>query len=232
MDTERYSRQIMLPELGLEGQQKLADAAVLIVGAGGLGAPVATYLAAAGIGRIGLVDDDIVSRSNLQRQILYTEADESRAKAERGAARLRALNGALQVDTYALRLTADNAADIIAGYDVVADCTDNYLSRFIIDDACAAVAKPWVHGAIGPLHGQVSVFGARRGTRLSMLWPEREELCSLPRTTLAALGPVAGTIGSIEALEVVKLVAGIDSPLDGALFTIDFKTLQTNLIQL
>lgn len=231
MNTERYSRQIMLPEIGSEGQQRLSQASVLIVGGGGLGTPVAGYLGAAGIGRIGIVDNDTVSVSNLQRQILYTEAQTGMPKTGCAAARLRAVNSSLVIDEWPLRLDAGNAADIIGRYDIVADCTDNYATRFIIDDACAALGKVWVHAAIGPLYGQVCVFGGTRRRRLSMLWPEREALCAMPPTVKAALGPVAGTIGAIEALEVIKAVVGIASPLDGALFTIDFKTMQSNIIE-
>ncbi len=227
-DFERFSRQTMLPEIGPEGQRRLSRARVLIVGVGGLGSAAATYLTGAGVGTIGLADNDHVSLSNLQRQVLYTEASVGRLKTEVAVERLASQSAATHFELYPQGLTPDNAADIINGYDVVLDCCDNYPTRYLIDDTCAALGKPWVHGSIGAFAGRVAVFNHRSGIRYSQLLPDREALCSLPRTTAGVIGVVPGVVGTLQASEAIKLIAGFGELLDGRLFTIDLKTLETN----
>ena len=161
-ELQRYSRHLTLPEFGREGQEKLKNASVLLIGAGGLGSPAATYLAAAGIGRIGLVDFDRVEASNLQRQILYGTSDVGRPKLEAAEERLRDLNPHVEVETHEVRLTSDNALDIIDGYDVVADGTDNFPTRYLVNDACVMTGTPNVYASIFRFEGQVSVFATDR----------------------------------------------------------------------
>lgn len=229
---ERYSRQVMLPEIGVEGQEALRRAKVLVVGAGGLGSPVALYLVGAGVGCVGLMDSDVVGLSNLQRQILYDELQLGQAKVNMAARRLHALNGEVQVDAYSLNLDAGNAEAIISGYDVVMDCCDNYPTRYLIDDTCYRLGKPWVHGGIGEMCGRVSVFNHRQGRRFEELYVEREYLCSLPRGAGGVIGPVAGVVGAMQACEAIKIIIGMSSPLDGAVFTIDMRTMLTNIIEI
>ncbi|MCM1490352.1 MAG: HesA/MoeB/ThiF family protein [Muribaculum sp.] len=228
---DKYSRQIMLPEFGEEGQQRLSNAKVLIVGLGGLGTPVALYLAGAGVGRIGLCDPDYVSLSNLQRQVLYIQAQTGMPKVLCARNELRKLNHDVEFEIYSYGLTQENAKEIISQYDLVIDCTDNFETRYLIDDTCHATGIPWVHGAISEFAGEVSVMNhGERPRRLSDLYPDRESLISLPRETMGVIGAVPGVIGSIEACEAIKLIVGLGSSLSGKLFTIDLLTLQTNII--
>lgn len=226
----RYARQTMLPEIGAEGQRRLAAASVLVVGVGGLGSPVALYLAGAGVGRLGLADPDTVSESNLQRQVLYTEAQLGRPKTEAARERLAALSSTTRFDLHPAGLTAENARALVADYDLVVDCCDNFATRYLLDDACAATGRPWVYGSIGAFHGQVSLFNGRLHRRYAELYPDRETLCALPRTTAGVLGTVPGVVGAIEASEAVKWLVGFGEPLEGRLFTIDLKTMQTEII--
>lgn len=229
MSDERYARQTMLPEIGPAGQRRLHDAAVLVVGLGGLGSAAAPYLVGAGIGRIGLADPDTVSESNLPRQTLYTEAQLGEPKTTAARQRLAALCSATRFDCYPEGITAGNAAQIIPEYDVVIDCCDNYPTRYLIDDSCAACGRPWIYGSIGEFCGQASVMNYRRRSRYAALYPDREALCALPRSSSGVLGPLPGIIGAIEAAEAIKLLTGAGELLDGRLFTIDLKTLQTNI---
>ena len=228
---ERYARQTMLPEIGEEGQRRLAGASVLIVGVGGLGSAAAPYLAGAGVGRLGLADPDTVSASNLPRQTLYTESQIGRPKTEAARERLAALSSSTRFDLYPEGLTAENARELVAACDLVVDCCDNFATRYLIDEACAAVGRPWVYGSIGAFHGQVSLFNGRTGRRYAELYPDREALCALPRATSGVLGPVPGVIGAIEAAEAIKWIAGFGELLEGKLLTIDLKTLQTETIE-
>ena len=221
----------MLAEFGEEGQQRLGTASALIVGLGGLGSPLSTYLACAGIGHLGLADPDTVSLSNLQRQVLYTEAQIGEPKTLAAAARLSALRSDLRLTLHPEGLTAENARDIIPGYDLVVDCTDNFATRYLIDDVCADCGVPWVHGAIGEFRGQLSVFNHRARRRYTELHPDRDALCALPRRTAGVLGPVPGVIGALQASEAIKILAGMESSLEGRLFAIDLLTLQTQLIE-
>lgn len=228
---ERYSRQIMLPDVGIDGQHKLAESSVLIIGLGGLGAAVATYLVGAGVGRIGLADNDAVSFSNLQRQVLYTEASVGHSKVVEAVKRLSAQSSATIFKTYPDGIAKDNAMNIIKGYDLVADCTDNYPTRYLIDDACAELDKPWIYGSIGEFSGQVAIMNYRRKRRYRDLYDDRESLCALPFTAKGVIGAVPGVVGAIQASEAVKLICGFGELLDGRLFTIDLKTLQTFIFE-
>ena len=228
---ERYARQTMLPEIGPEGQRRLAASSVLLVGVGGLGSPAALYLTGAGVGRLGLADPDTVSESNLQRQVLYTESQIGRPKPAAARERLAALSSSTRFDLHTEGLTTENARELVAAYDLVVECCDNFATRYLLDEACAEVGRPWVYGSIGAFHGQVSLFNGRTGRRYTELYPDREALCALPRSTAGVLGTVPGVIGAIEASEAIKWIAGFGEPLEGKLFTIDLKTLQTETIE-
>lgn len=232
MDCDRYSRQIMLPEIGESGQQRLLDARVLIVGLGGLGAPVATYLCGAGVGHIGLCDPDVVSLSNLQRQTLYSSEELGEPKVDVARRRLHAQNPEIEFRLYPEGLTQENAAGIVGDYDLVVDCTDNFKTRFLIDDICREADKPWVHGAIGEFFGQVSVMNHSQCRRfLSDIYPDREYLLSLPKTVKGVIGAVPGVTGALQACEVIKCVAGCGNLLAGKLFTINLLTMESETIQ-
>lgn len=218
----RYARHLSLPEVGLAGQERLAAGSVLIVGMGGLGSPAALYLAAAGVGRLGLVDFDVVDRSNLQRQILYGEADVGRRKLEAAAERLRAVNPGVAIDLHDARVERSNAADLVAGYDVVVDGTDNFPSRYLVHDACYFGGKPYVYGSIFRFEGQASVFARGRGPCYRCLFPEPPPPGSVPSCAEAGvLGVLPGIIGSIQANEALKLLLGTGEPLLGRLLLFD-----------
>lgn len=221
----------MLGEIGEEGQRRLSEASVLVVGLGGLGAPVSTYLTGAGVGRLGLCDMDVVSITNLQRQVLYSETEVGRPKVECAASRLASINSEVEFTLHPEGISPENARELIGGYDLVVDCCDNFATRFLIDEVCAELHKPWVHGTIGEFYGQVSVFGHRLGRRFIELFPDREELEALPRRVAGVLGAVPGVIGAIEASEAIKLLAGFGTPCEGKLFTINLLTLQTSLLE-
>ena len=224
---ERYARQTMLPEIGEQGQRRLSEASVLIVGIGGLGSAAALYLTGAGVGRIGLADADTVSKSNLQRQVLYTERQIGMPKSAAARERLAALSSHTAFECRPEGITPENARPILDGYDLILDCCDNFPTRYLLDDLCAACRKPWVHGSIGEFYGQVTVFNGRKGRRYSDLYPDREALCARPRITQGVLGTVPGVIGTLQASEAIKYLC---EPLDGRLFTIDLRTLQTQII--
>ncbi|WP_300098661.1 HesA/MoeB/ThiF family protein [uncultured Alistipes sp.] len=225
----RYARQMLLPEIGPEGQQRLLRSAVLLVGLGGLGSAVAPALAAAGVGRIGLADPDTVGESNLQRQTLYTERQIGQPKCEAARERLAALSSHTLYDLHAEGITPENARRIIAGYDLVIDCCDNFPTRYLLDDVCVACGKPWVHGAIGAFGGMVTVFNHRRAKRYAELYPDREALCAREQTVQGVVGTVPAVVGALEASEALKILARFGEMLDGRLFTIDLKTMQTEL---
>lgn len=226
----RYARQTLLPEIGPEGQQRLQRSAVLLVGLGGLGSAVAPALVGAGVGRIGLADPDTVSESNLQRQTLYTERQIGQPKCEAARQRLAALSSHTLFDLHAKGITPENARRIIADYDLVIDCCDNFPTRYLLDDACAACGKPWVHGAIGAFGGMVTVFNHRRAKRYAELYPDREALCAREHAVQGVVGTVPAVVGALEASEALKLLAGFGDVLDGRLFTIDLKTMHTELM--
>ena len=214
----RYSRHLMLPEVGLEGQRRLKGSSVLIVGAGGLGSPLALYLAAAGVGRIGLVDFDQVDETNLQRQILHGTSSVGRSKLESARARLADLNPLIRLDLHEARLARDNAFEILEPYEIVVDGTDNFATRYLVNDACALLAKPNVHGSIFRFEGQVSVFDAARGPCYRCLYPEPPPPGLVPSCAEGGvLGVVPGVIGVLQGIETLKLLLGLGEPLIGRL---------------
>ena len=217
-EVDRYARHLVLKEIGGAGQQKLKDAGVLVVGAGGLGAPAALYLAAAGVGRIGIVDPDKVALSNLQRQVIYATGDVGRAKVIAAAERLCALNDMTEVDALDFALNAENARELVRGFDLVVDGTDDFATRFIVNDACAATGRPLVSGAIGRWTGQVGVFSGKPCYRcLVPEIPPDAETCS----AVGVVGALAGVIGSMMAMEAIKLIAEAGEPLTGRLLIYD-----------
>ena len=221
-ELQRYSRHLTLPEFGREGQEKLKNSSVLLVGAGGLGSPAATYLAAAGVGRIGLVDFDEVEASNLQRQILYGTSDVGRPKLDAASERLDDLNPHVEVERHEVRLTSDNALGIIDDYDVVADGTDNFPTRYLVNDACVMTGTPNVYASIFRFEGQVSVFGTKDGPCYRCLYEEPPPPGLVPSCAEGGvLGILPGFIGTLQATEVIKLLTGIGEPLIGRLLMTD-----------
>jgi molybdopterin-synthase adenylyltransferase len=217
-EVERYARHLVLREIGGPGQQRLKAARVLIVGAGGLGAPAALYLVAAGVGELAIVDPDTVALSNLQRQVLFGSADQGRVKVEAAAERLAALNANVRVTPIAQRLTAANARDLIRGFDLVLDGTDDFATRFAVNAACVAEGVTLVSGAIGRWDGQVGVFAGRPCYQcLVPDTPPDAETCA----AVGVVGALAGVIGSMMALEAVKRIAGAGEPLTGRLLIYD-----------
>ena len=230
---DRYRRHLSLPEMGVEGQARLLESSVLLIGAGGLGCPLALYLAAAGVGRIGLVDDDVVDASNLQRQVLYRTSDVGRAKVEAAAERIEALNPDVRVDTYPLRLDSSNALEIFADYDVIVDGTDNFPTRYLSNDACVLLGKPNVYGSIYRFEGQASVFDARSGPCYRCLYPEPPPPGSVPSCEEGGvLGVLPGMIAIIQATETVKLLTGVGTPLVGRLLAYDALAMEWNEFRL
>ncbi len=218
----RYSRHLLLPEVGEEGQQRLLESKALIIGAGGLGSPVALYLAAAGVGTIGIVDFDVVDGSNLQRQILHDSRRIGTPKAESARETLRALNPDVRVAVHQTRFTADNALEIIDGYDVVVDGADNFPTRYLVNDASLHLRVPVVHGSIFRFEGQATVFDPYRGPCYRCLFPEPPPPELAPSCAEAGvLGVLPGVIGSIEAMEALKLLLGIGESLAGRLLLYD-----------
>ena len=227
----RYDRQLILPEIGSEGQRKLSEARVLIIGVGGLGSPLATYLAAGGVGTIGLVADDIVSVSNLQRQVLYDESQQGKPKVLCAKQRLEALNSGVNVVAYRTKLTASNARELVSQYDIVADGTDNFAARYAISDACEALNTPFVHGAIRALDGQVAVLCKGKATYRT-LYPDEEAMLSMPHPGKAVAGVTPAVVGSVQASQVTQLICGYGEPLIDRLWTVDLRTMQSFIIDI
>ena len=215
-ELERYARHLTLPGIGPLGQRRLGSARVLVVGAGGLGSPALQYLAAAGVGTLGIVDDDVVAVSNLQRQVVHTTADVGRPKAVSAADAVTALNPLVRVQTHLCRLTADNAVDIIGQYDLVLDGADNFATRYVVSDAAALTGTPCVWGSILRFEGQVSVFWAGRGPTYRDLYPEAPPDGEVPSCAEGGVfGMLPATVGSVMVTEAVKLITGIGEPLLG-----------------
>lgn len=228
----RYARQTMLPEIGDEGQRRLRAARVLVVGAGGLGSPVLLYLAGAGVGRIGIVDNDVVSLTNLHRQVLYTECDLDMPKAECAARRLRDMNRDAIVEPYVARLEQANAREIVARYDLVIDACDNVATRYLLDDVTAEAGIPYVYGAICGFEGQVSVFNCgERPRRYRDLWPDEQAMLRTDAPK-GVVGVTPAVVGSVEAGEALKLICGYGETLAGRLWTIDLRTMQAQIFEL
>jgi sulfur-carrier protein adenylyltransferase/sulfurtransferase len=218
----RYSRHLIMPEVGMEGQLKLKQAKVLAIGTGGLGAPLGLYLAAAGVGRIGLVDFDSVDFTNLQRQILFSTDDVGRPKIEAAAHRLQSLNPEIQIDRFETHLSSENALDIMKDYDIVVDGTDNFPTRYLVNDACVLLGKPNVYGSIFRFEGQVSIFGAPDGPCYRCLYPEPPPPGLVPSCAEGGvLGVLPGIVGAIQAAETLKLIIGRGEHLIGRLLLFD-----------
>jgi molybdopterin/thiamine biosynthesis adenylyltransferase/rhodanese-related sulfurtransferase len=221
-EIQRYSRHLIMPEVGMEGQLKLARAKVLMIGAGGLGAPLGLYLAAAGVGRLGIVDFDVVDFTNLQRQITFTTTDVGRPKAQAAKERLAAMNPQIRIDTYETRLTSDNALDLFRDYDIIVDGTDNFPTRFLVNDACVILGKPNVYGSIFRFEGQTTVFNYPGGPCYRCLYPEPPPPGLVPSCAEGGvLGVLPGIVGSLQAMETIKLILGIGQPLVGRLLLFD-----------
>src|SRR5438067_10429068 len=221
-EVARYSRHLIMPEVGMEGQKRLKAAGVLLIGAGGLGSPLGLYLAAGGIGRIGLVDFDVVDFSNLQRQVLHGTPDVGRSKLQSARDRLQAINPEVQLDLYETRLTSANALDILAPYDIVIDGTDNFPTRYLVNDVCVLLKKPNVYGSIFRFDGQASVFYPPHGPCYRCLYPEPPPPGEVPSCAEGGvLGILPGLIGCIQATDAVKLLLGKGEPLIGRLLLYD-----------
>jgi adenylyltransferase/sulfurtransferase len=218
----RYSRHLLLPEVGADGQARLKAGRVLLIGAGGLGSPAALYLAAAGVGTLGVVDADLVELSNLQRQILHGTPEVGRAKVHSAAARIRDLNPHVQLETFELRLSAANALDVLRDFDVVVDGSDNFPTRYLVNDACVLLGKPDVYGAVYRFEGQASVFATAGGPCYRCLYPEPPPPGLVPSCAEGGvLGVLPGIIGTIQALEAIKLLLGVGDTLAGRLLVLD-----------
>jgi len=232
-DLGRYSRHLILPEVGMEGQQRLKAAKVLCVGTGGLGSPLALYLAAAGIGTLGLVDFDVVDSSNLQRQIIHSTKDVGRKKVDSAQEKLTALNPSLNVVTHDTMLTSANALEIFAQYDIIADGTDNFQTRYLVNDACVLLKKPNAYGSIFRFEGQASVFATEEGPCYRCLYPEPPPPGLVPSCAEGGvLGILPGLVGVIQATEVIKLILGKGEPLIGRLLLVDALTMRFRELKL
>ena len=230
----RYDRQTRLPEIGAEGQQKLLKASVLCVGAGGLGSPALLYLAASGVGRIGIIDFDRVDESNLQRQVLFDTVAIGKPKAQVAANRIKALNPDISVDVLDAELSAENVGTLFLSYDVIIDGTDNFETKFLINDAAVKFGKPWIYGAIQAFDGQASVFNYKGGPCYRCLFPQKPKGRIMNCAEAGVIGAVAGLIGVTQALQTIQIIADHESfePLSGKLWTLDTKTMQTRILNI
>ena len=232
-ELERYSRQIILPDVGYAGQKKLGSGSVLIIGCGGLGSPAAMYLAAAGVGRIGLADADVVSLSNLQRQIVHFTSDLGEYKVESAREKLVDVNPHVQVDTYPIFVSADNIMDLIAPYDFIVDATDNFPAKFLINDACVLAAKPFSHAGIMRFRGQLMTYVPGEGPCYRCIFHEPPEPGKVPSCREAGVvGAIAGVVGSMQAIEAVKYLTGAGQLLTNTLLSFDTLTMQFHRIPL
>jgi len=218
----RYSRHLIMPEVGMEGQLKLKAAKVLCIGAGGLGSPLALYLGAAGVGTLGLVDFDVVDYTNLQRQIIHSTADVGRPKLDSAAEKLKAMNPFLNIRKFETRLSSDNALELFKEFDIIADGTDNFPTRYLVNDACVLTGKPNVYGSIFRFEGQASVFATEEGPCYRCLYPEPPPPGLVPSCAEGGvLGILPGLVGIIQATEAIKLILGKGDPLIGRLLLVD-----------
>ena len=232
-DEHRYARHLVLPGVGSEGQKKLEQARVLVIGAGGLGSPLLLYLAAAGVGRIGIVDDDVVSLSNLQRQVIHSTSAIGEKKVNSAKRRLEELNDEIQIDAFDVRLTPNNAIEILSGgWDVVVDGCDNLPTRYLVDDACSLLELPWVYGSIYRFEGQVSVFNFNGGPCYRDLFSNPPPSDAVPSCADGGvLGVLPGVIGSLQANEVIKLILGLGAALNGRLLVYDAEAMEFNQLR-
>ena len=232
-DLERYQRQIVLPGFGTEGQEMLQKAKVLVVGVGGLGSVAALYLTAAGFGTIGLVEKDTVSIHNLQRQVLYREDEVGQSKLELAVKTLHRLNSGVSLVPHPCFLLPENAGDIIASYDLVLDCTDNFPARYLINDVCVEMDKPFVYGSIGDTQGQMAVFNYRPpASTYRTLYPGEKELIAWGNVNKGVMGVLPSVIASLQVNEAVKIVTGTGEVMKDTLFTINLTTLETHKFRL
>lgn len=230
-EKRRYNRHIMLPEIGETGQEKLKNSKVVVVGAGGLGAPILQYLTAAGVGKIALMDDDTVSEDNLHRQILYGGNDLGRLKTIIAKEKLTTLNPLVYHEILNVRLSIKNAVDLISNYDLVIDATDNYSTRYLINDACIILNRPWIFGSVFMWEGQVSVFNYKNGPTLRSIFPDIKEGTNAPDPVKSGLfGVIPGIIGSFQAAEAIKIITGVGEPLSGKLLQFNLMTNDLQLI--
>lgn len=221
-EIRRYSRHLIMPEVGIEGQKKLKAASVLLIGTGGLGSPLALYLAAAGIGRIGLVDYDVVDETNLQRQVIHGQTSVGVLKIDSAERRMKDINPYLQVDKYNVPLTSENAIELFTPYDVIIDGTDNFPTRYLVNDACVKLGKPNVYGSIFRFEGQLSVFYAKEGPCYRCMFPTPPPPGLVPSCAEGGvLGILPGTIGTLQATEAIKLILGIGEPMIGRMLLYD-----------
>ncbi|MFV0480543.1 MAG: HesA/MoeB/ThiF family protein [Campylobacteraceae bacterium] len=225
-ELERYSRHIILEDIGIEGQEKILNAKVLIIGAGGLGSPIALYLAAAGVGEIGIVDGDVVDRSNLQRQIIHTTEEIGVLKVESAKRKMLAINPSVKVNTYPVMLDASNILDIIKPYDFVIDGTDNFSSKFLINDACVLANKPYSHGGILRFSGQTMTIKPRESACYACVFNAPPPAGVVPTCSSAGiLGAVAGMLGTVQATEALKFITGAGTPLYNKLLSFEAKSM-------
>ena len=232
-EMKRYSRHLMMPEVGLKGQERLKAASVLIIGTGGLGSPSSLYLAAAGVGRIGLVDFDKVDYSNLQRQVLYSTSDVGKPKIQVAKERLQATNPEIKIETYETRLSSENAMELFRNYDIIIDGTDNFPTRYLTNDACVLLGKPNVYGSIFRFEGQASVFDAKRGPCYRCLYPEPPPPGLVPSCAEGGvLGVLPGLVGVIQATEAIKLILGESDVLIGRLLLVNALKMQFREVKL
>lgn len=232
-EIRRYSRHLILPEVGVDGQKKLKAASILLIGTGGLGSPLALYLAAAGIGRLGLVDYDVVDESNLQRQVIHGTSDVGRSKLDSAADTIADINPYVTIEKYNVPLTSENALDILANYDVIIDGTDNFPTRYLVNDACVLLGKPNVYGSVFRFEGQVSVFYAKEGPCYRCLFPAPPPPGLVPSCADGGvLGVLPGTIGTLQATEAIKLIVGFGQPLIGRLLLYDAVEMTFDTIKL
>ena len=230
-DHDRYQRQLIIPAVGEAGQERLKQARVLVTGAGGLGSPVLMYLAAAGTGTIGIVDSDKVTMSNLQRQVLYVTRDIGRLKAEASAERISLLNPLIRVIPYPVRLTVENAPELLAGYDIAVDCSDNYATRYLLSDVTSNIGIPMIYGAVYQFMGQASVFNYKGGPTYRDLFPEEMHLSGeIQADPPGVIGALPGIIGSVQACEVIKIITGAGDILSGRLLQVDALSLRAEII--
>jgi adenylyltransferase/sulfurtransferase len=229
----RYQRHLSLGGFGPAAQERLRASSVLVIGAGGLGCPALLYLAAAGVGRIGIVDPDTVDASNLQRQVLYVDADRGQPKAAAAARRIRALNPLIRVDEHPVRFDRSNALSLVAAHDLVVDGSDNFPTRYLVNDACVLAGRPFIYGAIQQFEGHVSVFNLEGGPTYRCLFPEPPEPGTAPNCAEAGvLGAVTGLIGTAQACEAIKVLARVGSPLSGRLLIVDTLAMTTQTVAL
>jgi len=228
-EKKRYHRQTLLTEFGIEGQEKLKASRVLVIGAGGLGCPALQYLCAAGVGTIGIVDDDVVDVSNLQRQVLYTDKDIGASKALTAAAKLRLQNPLIQINAHATRLNSQNAIQLIAEYDLVLDGSDNFPTRYLVNDACVMLKKPFVMGSIFKFEAQISVFNFNKGPTYRCLYPDPPNPRDVPNCSeIGVLGVLPGIVGSYQANEAIKALTGMGETLAGKLMVLNVFTMESN----